>query len=120
MGSARLTAKTTEAMRIEVTSQWGHCEGVGRSSRHRAALAVAAKAYDIVEVLRARGPKRGDNAGNASGNGNLDDGPVETLRGAQVKAKRTAVQLFDGCDKTGSNGVGDEDLDVKLVEEELV
>ena len=38
----------------------------------------------------------------------------------QVKAKRQAGQWFDGPDKTGSNGVGDEDLDVKPSENESV
>ena len=31
----------------------------------------------------------------------------------QVREKRQAVQRVDGPDKTGSNGVGDEDLDMK-------
>ena len=38
----------------------------------------------------------------------------------QVKAKRQAVQWIGGPDKIGSNGVGDEDLDVKPGEDELV
>ena len=37
-----------------------------------------------------------------------------------MKAKRQAVQWIDGPDKTGSNGVGDEDLDVKPGEDESV
>ena len=38
----------------------------------------------------------------------------------QAEAKRQGVQWIDGPDKTGSIGVGDEDLDVKPGENELV
>ena len=37
-----------------------------------------------------------------------------------MKAKRQAVPWIDGPEKTGSNGVGDEDLDVKPTEDESV
>ena len=71
---------------------------------------------------RARGPEQGKNAENGSGNGNRNDEPVGILRGAlaQVKAKQQAVQWVDEPDKTGSNGVGDEDLGVKPGEDESV
>ena len=45
-------------------------------------------------------------------------GPCEAR--LKVKAKRQAVQWIDGPDKTGSNGVGDEDLGVKPGEDESV
>ena len=38
----------------------------------------------------------------------------------KVKAKQQAGQWINGPDKTGSNGVGDEDLGVKLGEDESV
>ena len=38
----------------------------------------------------------------------------------QVEAKRQGVQWADGPDKTGSNGVSDEDLGVKPSEDESV
>ena len=38
----------------------------------------------------------------------------------QVRAKRQVVQWINGPDKTGSNGIGDEDLDVKPGEGESV
>ena len=43
------------------------------------------------------------------------------LRGALAgKTKRQAVQWIDGSDKTGNNGVGDEDLGVKPGKDEPV
>ena len=45
-----LAAKTAEVMRIKATGQWGPCADVRRSSRQGAALAVATKAHDMVEV----------------------------------------------------------------------
>ena len=45
-------------------------------------------------------------------------GPCEAR--LQVKAKWQAVQWIDGPDKTGSNGVGEEDLGAKLSEDESV
>ena len=51
---------------------------------------------------------------NTPSDGNCDDGPVRILRGAlQVKARRKHVQRIDGPEKTGSDGVGDENLGVK-------
>ena len=44
-----LTAKTAEAMRI-ATSQWSPCAHVRRSPRQGAALAVAAKACNVMKV----------------------------------------------------------------------
>ena len=38
----------------------------------------------------------------------------------QIKAKRQVVQWIDGPGKTGSDGVGDEDLGVKPGEDESV
>ena len=38
----------------------------------------------------------------------------------QVKTEQQAVQRIDGPDKAGSNGVGDESLDVKPGEDESV
>ena len=38
----------------------------------------------------------------------------------QVKAKRQAIQWIDRPDNTGSDGVGDEDLDVKSGEDESI
>ena len=38
----------------------------------------------------------------------------------EVKAKRQAVQWIGGLDKTSSNGVGDQDLDMKPCEGESV
>ena len=73
------------------------------------------------EGTRARGPERGDTAGNGSGNGNRDDGPMETLRGAiAVESERQAVHWINGPGKTGSNDVGDENLRVKPGEDESV
>ena len=72
---------------------------------------------------RARGPEQGDNAENGSDNGNRDVGPVRGPFEArlQVRVKRQVVQWIDGPDKTGSNGVGDEeDLGVKPSEAEPV
>ena len=37
-----------------------------------------------------------------------------------MKAKQQVVQWIDGPDKTSSNGVGDEDLDMKPGEDELI
>ena len=45
-------------------------------------------------------------------------GPCEAH--LQVKVKPQTMQWIDGAYKTGSNGVGDEDLDVKPDEDELV
>ena len=38
----------------------------------------------------------------------------------QAEAKRQAVLWIDGPDRTGSDGVGDEDLDMKLGEDKSV
>ena len=42
----------TDAMKIDVTGQWGPCADVRRSPRQGAALAVATKVHDMVEVHR--------------------------------------------------------------------
>ena len=83
---------------------------------------VAAKAHDMVEVHRVF----------AHPSEKITQKTTQTMEIAttgqwgfcevrlQVKAKRQAMQWIDGPDKTGSNGVGDEDLDVKLSEDESV
>ena len=45
-----LTAKTAVAMRMEVTGQWRACADVKPGPRQGAAVAVAVKAYNIIEV----------------------------------------------------------------------
>ena len=47
-----LAEKTAGAMRKEATGQWRPCADVRWSPRHGAAVAVAAKAHDIVKVHR--------------------------------------------------------------------
>ena len=47
-----LEAKTTEATRKEATGQWGPCADVRKRPRQGAALAVAMKAHDMVELHR--------------------------------------------------------------------
>ena len=109
-------------MRIEATGQWGPCADVRRSPRQGAALAVAAKAHYMMEVHRVLEhpseeiTKKTVQAMRIATTGHW--GPCEER--LQVKAKRQVVQWIDRSGKTGSNSVGDEDLDVKPGEGELV
>ena len=52
----RLAVKVAEAMKIQATDQWGPCADVRRSPRQGAALAVAAKAHDMVKVHHVLAP----------------------------------------------------------------
>ena len=117
-----LAAKTTEGMIIEATGEWGPCADVRRSPRQGVALAVVEKAYDVVEVHRVLAHPNEENMQKtiqAMGIVTTGQwGPCEER--LQVEAKRQAMQWIDGPDKTGSNGVGDEDLDVKPGEDESV
>ena len=117
-----LVAKTAEAMRVEATGRWGPCADMRRSPRRGAALVVAAKAHDTVEVHRVL----------AHPSEEITQKTVQTMRIAttsqrgpcearlQVKTKRQAVQYIDGSGKTGRNCVGDEYLDLKPGEDESV
>ena len=115
-----LAEKATEAMRIETTSQWGPCADVRRSPRQGAAMAVAAKAHDMVKVHRVLAhPSEGIMQKTVQAMGittTCQWGPCKAR--LQMKAKRQAVQCIDGPDKTGSNDLSDEDLDVKPGEDE--
>ena len=104
-----------EAMRIEATGQWGGCADVRRSPRQGTALAVAVKAHDMVEVHRALAhPSEERTQKRVQAIRIATTGQWGPCKGRlQVKVKRQAVQWIDGSDKTDSNGVGDEDLDVK-------
>ena len=115
-----LAAKATEAMRIETTGQWGPCADVRRSPRQGAAMAVAAKAHDMVKVHRVlvhpseQIMQKTVQAMGITTTGQW--GPCEAH--LQMKAKWQAVQWIDGPEKTGSNDLSDEDLDVKPGEDE--
>ena len=116
-----LTAKMTEAMRTETTDQWGSCAGVRRSPSQGAPLAVAAKAREMMEVHRML----------AHPSEEITQETAETTRIAttdqwescevclQAETKRRAVQWIVGPDKTGSGGVGNEDLGEKPGTDEL-
>ena len=105
-------AKTAEAMRIEATGQWGACADVRRGPIQGAVLSVAAKAHDIMEVHR------------------VFAHPSEKIAQKTIQAMRIVttgqwgacetVKWVDGSDKTGSNGVGDDEHDEKSDEDELV
>ena len=115
-----LAEKATEAIRIETTGQWGPCADVRRSPRQGAAMAVAAKAHDMVKVHRVLAhPSEEIMQKTVQAMGITTTGqwgPCEAR--LQMKAKRQAVQWIDGPDKTGSNDLSDEDLDVKPGEDE--
>ena len=117
-----LEAKTAEAMKIETTGQWGPCADVRRSPRQGAVLAVAAKARNMIEVHRVLAhpsveiTKKMVQAMEITTTGQY--GTCETR--LQVKTKRQAMQWINEPGKTGSNGVGDEDLNVKLGDDESV
>ena len=117
-----LAEKTAEAMRIEATGQWWPCVDVRRSPRQGVTHSVAAKAHDIVEVQRVLAYPSGKITNNTvQAMGIMATalwGPCEAC--LQVKTKRQVVQGIDGPGKTDSNGVGDEDLDVKPGENEPV
>ena len=110
-----LAAKTVEAIKIETTGQWGPCADVRRSPSQGAVLAVAVKARDIVEVHCVLAhPSEKITQKMAQAVGIATTGQWEFCEARlQVKAKRQAVQWIDGPDKTGSDRVGDKDLDVE-------
>ena len=113
LGSA---AKTAEAIRIEVTGQWGACVDMRRSPRQGAELTVAAKTHDMVEVHHRvlAHPSEEVTQKTIQAMGIATTGQWGSCEARlEVKAKRQVVLWIDGPDKTGSNGVGDEDLDVK-------
>ena len=117
-----LAAKTPETMRIETTGQWGPCADMRRSSRQGAVLVVAVKAHDMAEVHRVLAHPREEitqKAVQAMGIVTTGQWGACKLR-LQAEAKLQAVEWIDGPDKTGSNGVGDEDFDVKPSQDELV
>ena len=117
-----LAANTAEATRVEATGQWGSCADVRRSPRQEGVLALAVKAHDMVEVHRVLAhPGEEITQKTAQAMGIATTGQWGLCEAhLQVKAKRQAVQWIDGPAKTGSSGVSDEDLDVKLGEEGLV
>ena len=91
-----LAEKATEAMRIETTGQWGPCADVRRSPRQGAAMAVAAKAHDMVKVHRVLvHPSEQIMQKNGPGNGDHDDGPVGALRGALANESKLAGGAVD-------------------------
>ena len=91
--------------------------GLRRIPSQGAALAVAAKTHDKMVVYRVLAQPN-DSAENGSGNDNRDDGPVGACGAClQVKEKRHVLMWTDGPGKTGGNGVGDEDLDLKSGDE---
>ena len=110
-----LAAKTVEAMRLGTTGHWEHCEDLRRSPHKWTALAVAAKVRNIMEVRHVL----------AHPSDEITQKVVATMIIAttgqlglceaclQMEAKRHAMQWIDGTDKTGSDGVDDEDLGVK-------
>ena len=103
-----LAEETAEAMRT-ATGQWGRCADVRRSRRQGVKLVVATKARNVTNVHHVLA-----DPSEEMGNGNRDKGPVGPFEARlQVKVKRQVVQWIDGPDKTGSNGVGNEDLGVK-------
>ena len=93
-----------------------------RSPIQGTALAVAAKARDVMKVhhvLVDPNEKITQKTVQTVGIATTGQwGPWEAC--LQVKEKRQAVQWFDGPDKTGCNGVGDEDFGVKPGEDEPV
>ena len=91
-----LVGKMAEAMRIESTGQWGPCAGVRRSLRRGAALAVATKAHDMVEVHRVLvHPCEEKTQKMAQAIRNRDDGPVGALRGVRAGGSETAGRAVD-------------------------
>ena len=96
--------------------------GVRRIPGQGEALAVVAKAYDRVEVHRMLAhPSEEIMQKAAQAMGVATTGLWRSCEARmQAKAKRQAVQWIDGPGKTGSDGVGDKDLDVKPDEDESV
>ena len=93
-----------------------------RTPRQGAALAVATKAHDMMEVQRVpahRSEEISQKTVQAMGTATTGQWRPCDAR-LQMKAKRQAVPWIDRPDKTRSNGVGDEDLDVKPGEDESV
>ena len=100
----------------------GACEDVRWSQRRGAALAVAAKTHGMMEMHRVL----------VHASAEITQKTVQAMRimtssqwGAcearlPVKGKRQVVRWVDGPDKTGSNDIGDEDLDVMPGEDESV
>ena len=86
-----------------------------RSSNLGEALAVAAKACDVMKI----NPVLADPSEEITQKTVQEKGIATTdKRGPcvarlQVKAEQHALQWIDGLDKTGSNYIGDEDLNVK-------
>ena len=117
----RLAEKTAEAMRTAM-GQWGPCADVRRSPNQGVALAVAVKAHDMMAVQRVLAhPSEEITQKTVQAMGIATTGqwgPCEAR--LRVKAKQQAVQWIDGPGKTGNNGVGDEDLHAKPVENESV
>ena len=117
-----VAAKITEAMIIETPDQWGPCAVLRRNPIRGATLAVLANARDNLEVcpmLTHQSKKITQKTAQTIGiarTGQL--GFCEAL--LQVEAKREAAQWTDGPGKTGSDGVGDEDLGVKPCDDESV
>ena len=109
-------------MRIEATGQRRPCADVRPSPRQGLVLAVAAKAHDIVELHCVLvHPSEEITQKTLQAIGIVTTGQWEPCEARlQVKAKHQALQWIDGPDKNGSNGVGNEDLDVKPGENELV
>ena len=117
-----LAAKSVVVMRIEATGQWRACADVRLGPRQGAALVVAVKSHNIIEVHHVL----------AHGSEEITQKMVQAMEVAtkvqwgpcearlQADAKQQAVKWIDGPGKTGSNGVGKEDLGVKLGGDESV
>ena len=87
-----------------------------------AALAVAAKAHDVMKVHHVlTDPSKDVMQNTVQAMGIVTTGQWGPCKArSQVEAKRQAVQWIDGSDKTGNNGDGDEDLGVKPHEDKAL
>ena len=98
------------------------CGGMRRRSRKGAALVVLVKAHHMVEVHRVHTHWSEEITRKTVQTMGIVTtgqwGPCEAR--LQGKAKQQAVQWIKGPDKTDSNGVGDQDFDVKPSEDESI
>ena len=117
-----LAAKPAETMRIKTTGQWKSCVDVRRGPSQGVALAVAAKACNIVKVHRKLAyPSEEITQKTARAMGIATTGQWEFCEAhLQAKANRQAVQWFNGPGKTGSSGIGNGDLGEKLDKDKSV
>ena len=110
-----LAAKTVETMKIGTTGHWEACANVRRSPSKWTALAVAAKARDMMKVHHLlTHPSDQITQKTVATMMIVTTGQWGLCEAClQVEAKRQAVQWIDEPGKTGSSSVGDEDLGVK-------